>query len=189
MKAADPWTYIISDPAKSRWFEIHDTDSTSGRRTTVIKTCAAGVGDLTAKWNRAVRQAATSLALANAPHRINRRQGGGYVADSAQLRLLTAHLQTNLQAFHRYLIGASRASGEILRRQMTINAIMNEAPNWNAETGNAAALERLAAARVDLQTERSYNLAGRQALQWVPATHATLQAVFAILFLLVFRSG
>ncbi|MGU9961904.1 MAG: conjugal transfer protein TraG N-terminal domain-containing protein [Candidatus Puniceispirillales bacterium WSBS_2018_MAG_OTU23] len=167
--SADPWAYISSDPARARMFEYARTSGSGTDKT--ITTCAAGIADLNLQWIAETELAATRLALSISSNRGNQND-----------QVVRALVQTELSSFHEYLIGASRSSADILKRQMTINALLREPANWMAERGNDAALTNYIDARLQLQTRESYKSIGRQAERWV----ANLKAVFQCIYIGIF---
>ena len=168
-EADDPWTYMTNDPAVARMFEIKAASGTGW--TSSLETCKDGVARLNTLWNTETNTAIRHLATRVAPTSDN-------IADSA----LQALIQTELSSMHNFLIGASRNATEVLQRQMTINAILNEPEDWLAETGDNAALDSYINARLDLQTEQSYRAIARQAEKWVPNLKAVFQCIYYGIF-------
>ena len=168
--AADSWAYMTNEPAEARMFVVK-TAVKSGGWTSEIKTCKAGIADLNMRWNSEINIAARRLAKRVSPASDN-------IADAP----LQALIRTELSTMHDFLIGASRNATQILQRQMTINAILNEPESWLGETGDSAALESYINARLDLQTEQSYRAIARQAEKWVPNLKAVFQCIYYGIF-------
>ena len=181
--APDPWAYVTGNPSRARMFVLHERDA-AGTRTSTVRTCEAGVAALNRQWSAEIPAAARRLALFSRPAdaRTGGAAGTGGTWNEARVRLLTGHVMNDLGSFHRYLVGASRASADILKRQMTINAVVNEPLNWNAELGNAAAVQSYIDARLDLQTRQSYRGVARQAEQWVLYLKAVFQGLYYAVF-------
>ena len=187
LKAApDPWTYMTSNASIARMFVV---ETPVGGGPPIIKTCRAGVADLNAQWNAEIQSATRRLTLFSRPEDIRNNAGApgrGGSWSEARVNVVMGHVQNDLQSFHRFLIGASRSSADILKRQMTINAIINEPLNWNAELGNAAAVQSYIDARLALQTRQSYRGLARQAEQWVPNLKAVFQGIYYGIFPIAF---
>lgn len=178
--AGDPWTYMTSNASVARMFVISSRDR-SGTVTSTIKTCAAGVADLNRQWTAELPAATRRLALLSRPDDLRvdaRAPGTGGAWNEGRVRVVMGHVTNELGSFHRYLIGASRSSADILKRQMTINALIRAPLDWNAEMGNSAAVQNYIDARLALQTRQSYKGIWRQAEEWVPNLKAVFQGLY-----------
>ncbi len=138
---------------------------TGGVVTTEIVTCAEAAGRLDAMWN-------PEITRAGAVH--GRRIFPGSQTDA----LARTELMAALPAAHDWLIGASRSAADILRQQMTLNALHNAGEQWAAESGNAAALRAYTDARAEAQTASAYRAIGRQAETWVPMLRIVFECLF-----------
>jgi conjugal transfer mating pair stabilization protein TraG len=163
--APDPWVWITNDAHVARMFEFQQTNNSE------IVTCAAGVGRLNTAMGTEVTEAQNRLSAGVTSERTNRTR--------AAVRAVVA---TELSSFHQYLIGQSRTAADILRRQMVINAVMQEPANWMSETGNEAGLKNYIDARLQLQTRQSYESVARQAEKWVPILKTVFQCIYIGIF-------
>ena len=168
--AADPWAWITADAHVARMFEYHASDNGTGVDSQ-IKTCADGVSDLNSAMTAAVSDAEDRLAATMTSTHSNMTQAA-----------IKAIVMNEISSFHEYLIGTSRAAADVLKRQMTINAIMREPARWMAETGNEAGIRDYIDARLQLQTRQSYESIGRQAEKWVPILKAVFQCIYVGIF-------
>ena len=164
MESTDIWATVTASPSPARMFELRTRDPDSGVVTRQIVTCAAGAPILTGAWNDELDRAASIF--------------GRRLFPTRDENLARAHLLAGLPHSHDYLIGASRGALDIMRQQMTINAIHHSISRWVGETGNAAAMNSYIQARTDVQTRSAYQSIGISAGKLVP----TLKSVFEGLF-------
>ncbi len=175
-EATDVWALVTATGSPSagaspaRMFEFATRGALSGTGATTLEreivTCQAGAARLGAQWNAEIARAGTIF---------GRRLFPGAATDA----LARAELMAALPAAHDFLIGASRAAGEIMRQQMVLNAVHDAGEQWAAEAGNAAALRAYTEARAEAQTVSAYRAIGRQAETWVPL----LKIVFECLYI------
>ena len=175
-EATDVWALVTATGSPSagaspaRMFEFATRGALSGTGATTLEreivTCQAGAARLNAQWAAELQRAGTIF---------GRRLFPGAATDA----LARAELMAALPAAHDFLIGASRAAGEIMRQQMVLNAVHDAGEQWAAEAGNAAALRAYTEARAEAQTVSAYRAIGRQAETWVPL----LKIVFECLYI------
>ena len=174
-ESTDVWSLVTAVGAPSagaspaRMFEFAARGAVSGAGATTIDrrivTCRDGAGLLNAQWNAEIARAATVF---------GRRIFPGARTDA----LARAELLAALPAAHGFLIGASRAAGEIMRQQMVLNAVHDAGEQWAAEAGNAAALRAYTEARAEAQTVSAYRAIGRQAETWVPLLRIVFECLY-----------
>ena len=174
-ESTDMWRLITAtgtpsagaSPARMVEFATRQAASGTGAATVdrEIVTCLVAAGRLNAQWT-------AELARAGAVF------GRRLFPDAATDALARAELLAALPAAHDFLIGASRSAAEIMRQQMTLNAVHAAGEQWAAEAGNAAALRAYTDARAEAQTVSAYRAIGRQAETWVPM----LKIVFECLY-------
>ncbi len=164
MESTDIWATVTARPSPARMFELRTRDPDSGVVTRRIVTCAVGAPILSNAWNDELDRAASIF--------------GRRLFPTRDENLARAHLLAGLPHSHDYLIGASRGALDIMRQQMTINAIHHSISRWVGETGNAAAMNSYIQARTDVQTRSAYQSIGISAGKLVP----TLKSVFEGLF-------
>ncbi len=170
-ESTDLWTLVTAagtpsagaSPARMVEFATRTAGGTVDRE---IVTCLDAAGRLNAQWTAELARAGTVF---------GRRLFPGAATDA----LARAELLAALPAAHGFLIGASRSAAEIMRQQMTLNAVHAAGEQWAAEAGNAAALRAYTEARAEAQTVSAYRAIGRQAETWVPL----LKIVFECLYI------
>ena len=175
-ESTDIWSLVTAAGSPSagaspaRMFEFATRGTVSGTGATTIDrrivTCEDGAAQLNAQWNAEIQRAGLIF---------GRRLFPGAQTDA----LARAELMAALPAAHDFLIGASRAAGEIMRQQMVLNVVHDAGEQWAAEAGNAAALRAYTEARAEAQTVSAYRAIGRQAETWVPL----LKIVFECLYI------
>ncbi|MXW34637.1 MAG: conjugal transfer protein TraG, partial [Chloroflexi bacterium] len=136
-ESTDLWSLVTAAGTPSagaspaRMFEFSTRGAVSGTGATTLDrqvvTCRDGATRLDAQWTAEMNRAATVF---------GRRIFPGARTDA----LARAELLAALPAAHDFLVGASRAAGEIMRQQMVLNAVHDAGEQWAAEAGNAAAL-------------------------------------------------
>ena len=169
-ESTDLWRLITAtgtpsagaSPARMTEFATRAGGGTVDRE---IVTCRDAATRLGAQWTAEIQRAGTVF-------------GRRLFPDARTDALARAELLAALPAAHGFLIGASRSAAEIMRQQMTLNAVHAAGEQWAAEAGNAAALSAYTEARAEAQTVSAYRAIGRQAETWVPL----LKIVFECLY-------
>ncbi|MDE0334527.1 MAG: conjugal transfer protein TraG N-terminal domain-containing protein [Defluviicoccus sp.] len=169
-ESTDLWTLITAtgtpsagaSPARMVEFATRAGGGTVDR---AIVTCRDAAGRLDAQWTAELGRAGTVF-------------GRRLFPDAATDALARAELLAALPAAHDFLIGASRSAAEIMRQQMTLNAVHAAGEQWAAEAGNAAALRAYTEARAEAQTVSAYRAIGRQAETWVPLLRIVFECLY-----------
>ncbi len=170
-ESTDLWTLVTSTArspsagaSPARMVEFAERNAAGVVERSIV-TCADAAVRLDAQWGAEVRRAGGVF---------GRRLFPGAATDA----LARAELMAALPAAHDFLIGASRSAAEIMRQQMTLNAIHGAGEQWAAETGNAAALRAWTEARAEAQTVSAYRAIGRQAETWVPMLRIVFECLY-----------
>ena len=169
-ESTDLWTLIAAtgspsagaSPARMVEFATRAGGGTVDR---AIVTCRDAAATLNAQWTAELGRAGTVF-------------GRRLFPDAATDALARAELLAALPAAHDFLIGASRSAAEIMRQQMTLNAVHAAGEQWAAEAGNAAALRAYTEARAEAQTVSAYRAIGRQAETWVPLLRIVFECLY-----------
>ena len=174
-ESTDLWTLVTAtgtpsagaSPARMVEFATRQAASGTGATTVdrEIVTCRDAAGRLNAQWTAELARAGTVF-------------GRRLFPDAATDALARAELLAALPAAHDFLIGASRSAAEIMRQQMTLNAVHAAGEQWAAEAGNAAALRAYTEARAEAQTVSAYRAIGRQAETWVPLLRIVFECLY-----------
>ena len=169
-ESTDIWQLITAagtpsagaSPARMVEFATRNAGGTVDRE---IVTCRDAAGRLNAQWTAELARAGTVF-------------GRRIFPDARTDALARAELLAALPAAHGFLIGASRSAAEIMRQQMTLNAVHAAGEQWAAEAGNAAALRAYTEARAEAQTVSAYRAIGRQAETWVPLLRIVFECLY-----------
>ncbi len=174
-ESTDIWSLVTATGSPSagaspaRMVEFATRQAASGTGATPIDrqvvTCRDAAGRLNGQWNAEIARAGTVF-------------GRRIFPDARTEALARAELLAALPAAHTFLIGASRAAGEIMRQQMVLNAVHDAGEQWAAEAGNAAALRAYTEARAEAQTVSAYRAIGRQAETWVPLLRIVFECLY-----------
>ncbi|MEM8985173.1 MAG: conjugal transfer protein TraG N-terminal domain-containing protein [Pseudomonadota bacterium] len=167
-KADDIWTYLTVDntPSPARTFEY-----TSGGVGTIV-TCQTGAAQLSTLWAAEVDRAADIY-------------GARLMSDLAPAAA-KAQLLASLPVAHTFLVGTSKAAGEIIQQSMIINAIQACLNDFSGGAGSTSAIEIYAQTRADTQTAGSLEAISRQAQKWVPLLRIVLETLYYGLFPVLF---
>ena len=169
-ESTDIWRLITAtgtpsagaSPARMVEFATRTAGGTVDRQ---IVTCRDAASRLNAQWTAEIARAGTVF-------------GRRIFPDARTDALARAELLAALPAAHDFLIGASRSAAEIMRQQMTLNAVHAAGEQWAAEAGNAAALRAYTEARAEAQTVSAYRAIGRQAETWVPLLRIVFECLY-----------
>ena len=167
-KTDDIWAYLTVDnsPSPARSFEY-----VAGGPSTIVS-CRDGAAQLSALWAAEVDQAAEIY-------------GARLMSDIAPAAAKT-QLLSSLPIAHDFLVGTSRAAGEIIQQAMLVNALGRSLNNFSAGAGSPSAIEIYAQTRADTQTTGSLNAISRQAQKWVPLLRIVLETLYYGLFPVLF---
>lgn len=167
-KTGDIWRYLTVDnaPSPARTFEY-----VSGGARTIV-TCQEGAGLLSALWAAEVDRAAEIY-------------GSRLISDIAP-PAAKAELLAALPSAHAFLVGTSKAAGEIIQQSMVINAIGAALNDFSGGAGSPSAIEIYAQTRADTQTAGSLEAISRQAQKWVPLLRIVLETLYYGLFPVLF---
>ena len=169
-ESTDLWTLVTAagtpsagaSPARMVEFATRTGGGTVDRE---IVTCLDAAVRLNGQWTAELARAGTVF-------------GRRIFPDARTDALARAELLAALPAAHGFLIGASRSAAEIMRQQMTLNAVHAAGEQWAAEAGNAAALRAYTEARAEAQTVSAYRAIGRQAETWVPLLRIVFECLY-----------
>ena len=169
-ESTDIWRLITATGTPSagaspaRMVEFATRNAGGGVDRTIV-TCRDAATQLNAQWSAELARAGTVF-------------GRRLFPDARTDALARAELLAALPAAHDFLIGASRSAAEIMRQQMTLNAVHAAGEQWAAEAGNAAALQAYTEARAEAQTVSAYRAIGRQAETWVPLLRIVFECLY-----------
>ncbi len=169
-ESTDIWRLITATGSPSagaspaRMVEFATRNAGGGVDRTIV-TCRDAATQLNAQWTAEIARAGTVF-------------GRRLFPDARTDALARAELLAALPAAHDFLIGASRSAAEIMRQQMTLNAVHAAGEQWAAEAGNAAALQAYTEARAEAQTVSAYRAIGRQAETWVPLLRIVFECLY-----------
>ena len=174
-ESTDLWSLVTAagppsaGASPARMMEFATRQPASGTGATPIDrtvvTCRDAATRLNAQWAAETNRAGTVF-------------GRRIFPDARTDALARAELLAALPAAHDFLIGASRSAAEIMRQQMTLNAVHAAGEQWAAEAGNAAALRAYTDARAEAQTVSAYRAIGRQAETWVPLLRIVFECLY-----------
>lgn len=162
----DIWQYltVTKPPQQTKYFTY--VDPADGSRS--IMSCRQGATSLSALWQGEVNRVAGAL---------GRKMGLGTDDTSARTSLFS-----KLPVASNFFMSMSNDALVTFRQAMMINAVDNATMRYASQTGNSAAMEAYASARIDRQLKATQSTAAQESERFASLLKTTLEMIMIGVF-------